>query len=420
MLEAELVVLEGHLRGTNFPLGVRSVIGRAIGCEIQLVHDGISRRHCQVTVREDGATVEDLGSTNGTKLNGVRVTTAPLYHGDKLEVGPVILEFTCLGARNPQDTGAELAPNLAPGEDAVSLSSSRMIPLPPPGELANDDRRHEAEVLFELANFLVARRDTVTLAEGLLERIRRAFKPDRAVLFDFEQATDRIRAAQVIRGKDDPPGSTVPVPEKVVAKCIREGKLVYAAIEEVSTGEAGAEPRVQKQRTVLCAPLRVDSRTLGAIFLDRPLPGQAYGPEDATALASAAALAAFAIDRLYFEREARARAFELERKLAGVESERDAYLGAFLRTTDPLVVLDEEGEVSTANAAATQLLEEAQKAGAPLLASVVSAVVAEGKHVYRARWAAGLEVTAWPIRNEAGEIAGAVARLERAGSGSLA
>jgi PAS domain-containing protein len=407
MMEAELVVLEGHLRGTNFPLGVRSVIGRAIGCEIQLVHDGISRRHCQVTVREDGATVEDLGSTNGTKLNGVRVTQAPLYHGDKLEVGPVILQFTCLGARNPQDTGAELAPNLAPGEDAVSLSSSRMIPLPAVGALGSDaSPRPEAEVLFELSNFLVARRDTVTLAEGLLERIRRAFAPDRAVLFDYDQAADRIRAAQVIRGKEDPPGSTVPVPETVVAKCIRDGKLVFAGIEE-SPG---------KQRSILCAPLRVDARTLGAIYLDRPLPGPAYGQEDATALASAAGLAAFAIDRLYFEREARSRAFELERKLASIESERDAYLGAFLRTTDPLAVLDEEGEVSTANAAATQLLEEAQKDGAPLLASVVADVVREGKHVYRARWSGSLEVTAWPIRNEAGEIAGAVARLERPGS----
>ena len=412
MLEAELVVLEGHLRGTTFPLGVRAVIGRAIGCEIQLVHDGISRRHCEVVVRDEGATVEDLGSTNGTKLNGERVTTAPLYHGDKVEVGPVILEFTCLGARNPQDTGAELAPNLAPGEDAVSLSSSRLIPLPPPGELVREGGEHGAEVLFELANFLVARRDTVTLAEGLLERIRRAFRPDRAVLFDYEAAADRIRAAQVIRGRDDPPGSTVPVPEKVVAKCIREGKLVFAAIEETQPSGAPGE----KQRSVLCAPLRVDSRTLGAIFLDRPLPGAAYGQQDATALASAAGLAAFAIDRLYFEREARARAFELERKLASVESERDAYLGAFLRTTDPLVVLDEEGEVATANAAATQLLEEAQRAGGPLLASLVAPVVEQGQHVYRAVWAAGLEVTAWPIRNEAGEIAGAVARLERPGA----
>ena len=402
MLEAELVVLEGHLRGTNFPLGVRSVLGRAIGCEVQLVHDGISRRHCQVTVREDGATVEDLGSTNGTKLNGVRVTQAPLYHGDKLEVGPVILEFTCLGARNPQDTGAELAPNLAPGEDMVSLSSSRLIPLPPPGEFAHDTHEGAARVIFELANFLVARRDTVSLAEGLLERIRRGFKPDRAVLFDYDQATDRIRAAQVLRGELDPPGSTVPVPEKIVARCIRDPKVVVAAVEEAQG----------KQRTVLCAPLRVDTRTLGAIYLDRPLPGPPYTQEDATALATAAGLGAFAIDRLYFEREARARSFELERKLAGVENERDAYLGAFLRTSDALAVLDEEGEVSTANAAATQLLEDATREKAPPLASVVSSVVSEGKHVYKSKWSARIEVTAWPIRNEAGEIAGAVARLE--------
>src|SRR5271169_2478109 len=133
MLRAELVVLEGHLRGTTFPVGARAVIGRALGCDIQLVHDGISRRHCEVSVREDGgATVEDLGSTNGTFLNGERITQAPLYHTDRLEVGPVILQLVCLGAKNPQDTGAELAPNLRPGSDAVALSASRIVPLPSP------------------------------------------------------------------------------------------------------------------------------------------------------------------------------------------------------------------------------------------------------------------------------------------------
>lgn len=408
MLEAELVVLEGHLRGTTFPLGVRAVVGRAIGCEIQLVHDGISRRHCEVVVRDEGATVEDLGSTNGTKLNGERVSHAPLYHGDKVEVGPVVLQFQCLGARNPQDTGAELAPDLQPGGEPVALSASRLIALPGPGEPGGrlGDGGPTLPEFYELAHFLVERRDTVSLATGLVERLRRLFAPDRIVLFDYDQAVDRIQAVQVLRGKFDPPGSTVPVPEKVVAKCLRESKAIVAGIED----EGGS-------RTVLCAPLKVDARTIGAVYLDRPLKhARAYGPEDVSALAAAGGLAAYAIDRIQFEREARARALELERRLATVEVLRDAYRGGFEKAQEPLVALDEEGSVLAANPAAAPLLEELSRRGKPTLAEAIAPVLADGQASCRARWegtGGAIALEAWPVKTDEGDLVGAIARLEK-------
>ncbi|MBI3724229.1 FHA domain-containing protein, partial [bacterium] len=388
MLKAELVVLEGHLRGTTFPLGARAVIGRAIGCDIQLVHDGISRRHCEVTVREDGgATVEDLGSTNGTLLNGERITTAPLYHGDKLEVGPVLLQLQCLGARNPQDTGAELAPDLQPGAEPVALSASRVIPLLAPvgeptgvtPEPATATYERTLASFFDIANFLVERRDPVALASGLIARLRRALSPDRAVLFDYDAATDRIQAAQVQRGKADPPGSTVPVPEAVVTKCLREEKVILAMVEDVDG-----------PRSVLCAPLRVDQRTLGAIYLDRAVKTRrAYTENDVSALASAAGIAAYAIDRLHFEREARARSLELERQVATLEAQRDAYRAAFGESLCSIVAIDDDGVVLAASPSALAILEEARKVSAPPLNELAGPVLREGKPRHRARWTEG-------------------------------
>lgn len=68
-------------------------IGRATGVQFIVDHPLVSRVHCRVTASADGAlVVEDLGSTNGTEVNGRRVDRpTPLVAGDTLTVGRVTL-----------------------------------------------------------------------------------------------------------------------------------------------------------------------------------------------------------------------------------------------------------------------------------------------------------------------------------------
>ncbi|HYR55979.1 MAG TPA: GGDEF domain-containing protein [Myxococcaceae bacterium] len=64
------------------------VLGRSSECQFQVDDDGISRRHAKVCIAPDGKfQVIDLGSTNGTYLNGTRVDTAVLKDGDKIQIG---------------------------------------------------------------------------------------------------------------------------------------------------------------------------------------------------------------------------------------------------------------------------------------------------------------------------------------------
>lgn len=72
------------------------VLGRSADCQLQVDDDGISRRHAKVCVGPDGNfQVVDLGSTNGTFLNGVRIDAAGLQDGDKIQVGSnTILKFS--------------------------------------------------------------------------------------------------------------------------------------------------------------------------------------------------------------------------------------------------------------------------------------------------------------------------------------
>lgn len=68
-------------------------IGRAAECEVRLADTSVSRRHAEVRMVGDGWTVVDLGSTNGTKVNGAVVTERRLKDGDTLSVGDSHLKF---------------------------------------------------------------------------------------------------------------------------------------------------------------------------------------------------------------------------------------------------------------------------------------------------------------------------------------
>lgn len=64
-----------------------ATFGRAADVTVQVTNLLVSRQHCQVAVKDDQLVIRDLGSVNGTLLNGERVDEAPLSSGDTLQVG---------------------------------------------------------------------------------------------------------------------------------------------------------------------------------------------------------------------------------------------------------------------------------------------------------------------------------------------
>ena len=83
--------------GLRVPLGGEVVLGRDEGCPVRLPADDVSRRHARVAPAEGGHVVEDLGSTNGTWVNGERVARRRLAGGDRVRIGPYVARFVPAG-----------------------------------------------------------------------------------------------------------------------------------------------------------------------------------------------------------------------------------------------------------------------------------------------------------------------------------
>jgi transcriptional regulator with GAF, ATPase, and Fis domain len=103
-----IVILSGGAKGTTRALGERLRIGKASDNDVVLPDDTVSRHHCELTRTNDGVHVRDLGSTNGTKVQGARISEAVVGPGTVLKVGEVDVALR-LATRNAEVPPSERA-----------------------------------------------------------------------------------------------------------------------------------------------------------------------------------------------------------------------------------------------------------------------------------------------------------------------
>ncbi len=88
MADAQLIIVEGPNEGRSFDLGGASVLGRDTSAGIVLEDPEASRRHASVSAEGSTLAIEDLGSTNGTFVNGAQIGGRErLGDGDVVKIG---------------------------------------------------------------------------------------------------------------------------------------------------------------------------------------------------------------------------------------------------------------------------------------------------------------------------------------------
>ncbi len=95
MSRLALRFISGKHKGNEYllPPEGRICIGRSSDIDLILIEDMVSRKHAYLTVQGDSVRIEDLGSTNGTFVNGERITESTLKQGDRILIGTSIMKL---------------------------------------------------------------------------------------------------------------------------------------------------------------------------------------------------------------------------------------------------------------------------------------------------------------------------------------
>jgi pSer/pThr/pTyr-binding forkhead associated (FHA) protein len=120
-MTVKLCVIKGRPAGKSLALPAGEYfIGRGAECHIRPDSDWVSRQHCRLRVTQDNVFLKDLGSRNGTLVNGVLIgREQQLFHGDQVQLGPLIFQVQFDDSPAPAKADV-LFQNTPPREGATS------------------------------------------------------------------------------------------------------------------------------------------------------------------------------------------------------------------------------------------------------------------------------------------------------------
>ncbi|HEV2948218.1 MAG TPA: SpoIIE family protein phosphatase [Gemmataceae bacterium] len=265
---AYLVTLKGPDTGRQFLLEQDvMVLGRQTDSGICLESQAVSRHHARILRVDSNFFVEDMGSSNGTYVNGARIRDrVPLTEKDTLQIGPYIFGLRVPPAPVVADEGLVI-------RSQISASGSDL-------SLFVQDPARKLEVVLEIAQSLSRTLDLDVLLTKLLDHLMILFpQADQGIVLLCEGDRLVVRA-QHNRRADDP--TAVTYSRTVVKKALEDGVGILS--EDVHADERfipSATLTALGLRSLICVPLiSQDGQRLGVLQLDRFRSGKSFSPED--------------------------------------------------------------------------------------------------------------------------------------------
>ncbi len=294
----EITVKSAEGAKERFPLTRdRVTIGRSRESDIFLPDQWLSRHHAEI--RRDGAgfVVVDLGSKNGTLLNGDQVASNQrLRHGDVITLGEHILTFSDENAGDD-----EAAPEGTRIFSAKELSDIRTRPSLDPEELARQSR--VLGVLQQAMHKLVEHRPLAELFGQILDLLFEAVPAERGAILVLEGEPPEpvIKASRARQGQSPPTRVSRSIARKVIDE--KNSLLMPNLMEDAafSTQDSILSTGI---RSAVCAPLFFTSATggedsvIGLVYLDSLMRSRPFTEEDLRVVTALANLAAAKIENV--------------------------------------------------------------------------------------------------------------------------
>ena len=278
---------------------LRTTIGRSARSDVCIPDAFASRLHAEVRKEGDGFWLQDLGSANGTRYNGIPVkTSVPMLSGGEIQIGETTIIFD--DQKTSDFSGSTL---IADHTDALDPSQTisfqhRKIPTT---ELLKGQFSSRTELLGLISKVGVALLSASGLDETLNQVASLVFEAvpaERCVIMlrdEENEGSMKIKVARV-RGKEEAI-EEVRVSRTVMDEVLKNGKSVL-------TADAQHDPRFASQtmalsgiRSVLAVPLSVDERNVfGLIYADSPTYEATFSEEHLNILTTLASVASIRVE----------------------------------------------------------------------------------------------------------------------------
>ncbi len=291
-----LIVTRGTDEGKQFRLDAQEggmlLIGRDPLAKVRLSDTEVSRRHAELTCGLEGYRLRDLGSANGTLVNGRAVQDVLLVSGDRLQLGQTQMVYVgATQGKSPPGLLAERIGLLArKGEASVTGTVVSRMAAEEGDRLLRGGGEGEGEwlrrslanlgVMYETASAINHILDLDELLSRILELVFRSMDADRGcvMLSDPESADPRSTSAftpKAVRWRGGLHGAPPPGVEGLtVSRTLIEQVLTRK--EGVLVSDAATDRRFQtapsivqsRVREILCVPMKGRSEILGLLYVD--------------------------------------------------------------------------------------------------------------------------------------------------------
>jgi serine phosphatase RsbU (regulator of sigma subunit) len=293
-------------------------LGRSSTNDVFLADRALSRAHARLEERPGGVYLVDLGSRNGTQLNGTRIVEPALVRpGDRIVLGETtidVAEEVLSGTRVVIDAAGD-RPDRTMISTANVLASLRRPPARDVTDAAELKRLATSlQILNDVSLALLSDIPLSDLSNLILEKLFAYLAPDRGLLM-LRDAQGELRP-EALRFADGIDPADIRLSRTLVDAVTeqRHGVLMIDTATDAKIGTAESI-RLQGVTSCLAAPLFVDEAVIGLVYLEARLGRKSFTEEDLKLLTSLANTAAIKIQNLQLQ-EAAAAKQRIEREMA--------------------------------------------------------------------------------------------------------
>jgi adenylate cyclase len=294
--------------------GPALIVGRAPNSDVPIFDPTISRRHAELECGNGGFAIRDLGSSNGTYVNGEKVSQRAIVPGDVLTFGKVSFRVTeapdtpppvtrTSPAHPTPDSGSRAGGTIRrqlPALGTRGMLSSRLrgpdITVSPTDDESRDERR--LALLVEIAKGLSGAVDIDRLLDKIATYVFQIFDADRVAINLLGEKGEVVpRISRDRRGTEA--GRTVP--QSIARKVIQEKVAVLTDNAPEDERFGGQSILLQSVRSAMCAPLLgTDHEVQGVLYVDNQAATHQFGDEDLDFLVAFSGIGGVAIENSKF------------------------------------------------------------------------------------------------------------------------